>query len=331
MTTRRHIVNIPDGFAAYLKEEHAADHDALSSVWDACGDAKPDLGIDFERKAEVRQHILQVANRSVDRGVVRPLLHPSLHSLLRPVLGLITVRGFAVAASLALLVSISFNLSPDFHTVRAPIGSGSTLSLDLPDGSAVTLASGSVLSFSDSFGEKTRRVTLKGEAFFDVVTSDVSFVVDTYNARTTVHGTHFSVRAWADDIEATTDVRVEEGSVFVASRRSDDWEVLLSAGDAISVAGTGRDSSESTAADLEHAFNWIDGGYEYRNEPIGNVLADLKRQYDVLIEAPTSVRFRPISIFNQANVSLEEVLGDISATVGIMYRPIAGGYELYEK
>ena len=275
----------------------------------------------------MRRHILLAANRSVDPGVVRPLLP----SLLRPVLRPITLRGFAVAASLAALVAISFILSPDFDTVRAPIGSGSTLSLDLPDGSAVTLASGSVLSFADSFGEKTRRVTLKGEAFFDVVTSDVSFIVDTYNARTTVHGTHFSVRAWADDIEATTDVRVEEGSVSVASRRSDDWDVVLSAGDAISVAGTGRGASESTAADLEHAFSWIEGGYEYRNEPIGNVLADLKRQYDVLIEAPVSVRFRPISIFNQANVSLEEVLGDISATVGIMYRPIAGGYELYEK
>ncbi|GMQ82549.1 MAG: hypothetical protein BMS9Abin05_2003 [Rhodothermia bacterium] len=323
MTTRRHIVNIPDGLVAYLKEEHAADRDALSSVWDACEDARHDPGVDSQRKAEVRRHILRVASRSVDRPVFRPSL--------RPVLQLFTVRGFAVAVSLALLVAISFSLSPDVNTVRAPIGSGSTLSLDLPDGSSVTLASGSVLSFSDSFGEKTRRVTLKGEAFFDVVTSDVSFVVDTYNARTTVHGTQFSVRAWADDIEATTDVRVEEGSVSVASRRSDDWDVLLSAGDAISVAGTGRDASESAAADFEYGFNWIEGGYEYRNEPVGNVLADLKRQYDVLIEAPRSVRFRPISIFNQTNVSLDEVLGDISATVGVMYRPIAGGYEFYEK
>lgn len=327
MTTRRHTVSIPDRFAAYLEQEHAAERDALSSVWDACENAGPDLGIDFERKADVRRHILLAADRPVERKSVRPSLVPSVRSGLR----LITTRGFAIAASLALLIAISFNLSPDVNTVRAPVGSGSTLSVDLPDGSAVILASGSVLSFSDSFGETNRRVTLKGEAFFDVIASDVSFVVDTYNSRTTVHGTQFSIRAWADDIKATTDVRVEEGSVSVASRRSNRWNVLLAAGDAIEVIGNGRVASESTTADLEHAFNWIEGGYEYRNEPIGNVLADLKRQYDVLIEAPTSIRFRPISIFNQANVSLAEVLGDISATVGVMYRPIAGGYELYEQ
>lgn len=319
MTTRRHITEIPDGLAAYIKEEHAAERDALHSVWNLCEDARPDYSLDADRKAGIRQHILAVVNRPADRPGIRHTLR------------LITVRGYAVAASLALLVAVSFNLAPDVYIVRAPVGSGSTISLDLPDGSTVTLAPGSVVSFSESFAQTRRRVTLKGEAFFDVSSSDIPFVVDTYNARITVRGTRFSVRAWADDIDATTDVRVDEGRVSVASRRSHDWDVLLSAGNEISVAGAGRDRAESTSADLRHAFNWIDGGYEYKNEPIGNVLADLKRQHNVLIEAPASIMFRPISIFNQVNISLEEVLGDISATVGIMYRPISGGFELYEK
>ncbi len=94
--------------------------------------------------------------------------------------------------------------------------------------------------------------------------------------------------------------------------------------------GTGRKATEPESRNLDHAFNWTRGGYEYRNEPIGNVLDDLMRRYGVQIEGPTSLLLRPISIFNQSEGNLEEILGDISATIGIKYRRISGGYELYE-
>ena len=115
MTTRRHITEIPDGLAAYIKEEHAAERDALHAVWTLCEDARPNYSLDADRKAGVRQNILAVANRPADRPGIRHTLR------------LITVRGYAVAASLALLVAVSFNLAPDFHTVRAPVGSGFAL------------------------------------------------------------------------------------------------------------------------------------------------------------------------------------------------------------
>jgi ferric-dicitrate binding protein FerR (iron transport regulator) len=115
--------------------------------------------------------------------------------------------------------------------------------------------------------------------------------------------------------------------VAVSARRGESVELIAGQGTAVQQADAS--SLESMSIDVEHAFSWLNGGYEYRNEPIGNVISDLSRRFDLIIEAPESLRLRPISIFNQSDGSIDEILGDISATIGAQYRRIAGGYEIY--
>jgi transmembrane sensor len=67
----------------------------------------------------------------------------------------------------------------------------------LPDGSTVLLNEGSELSYAASFGDKSREVTLTGEAYFDVQHDDSRpFKVHTGKVTTTVLGTAFNVKAY---------------------------------------------------------------------------------------------------------------------------------------
>lgn len=88
----------------------------------------------------------------------------------------------------------------------------------LPDGSTVLLNAGSELSYLASFGEQVRKVTLAGEAYFDV-RHDPSkpFKVLTGNVTTTVLGTAFNVKAYPDQGEIQ--VTVTRGKVQVGDEK----------------------------------------------------------------------------------------------------------------
>ena len=94
---------------------------------------------------------------------------------------------------------------------------GETREVHLPDGSVVTLNGESSLLYPTTFSESVRKVTLIGEAFFEVTPNpDKSFVVETEQLSTEVLGTSFNIEAYAmqKDVKvtlATGKVRVKAG------------------------------------------------------------------------------------------------------------------------
>lgn len=84
------------------------------------------------------------------------------------------------------------------HEVAAAKGEKSYLLL--PDGSKVWLNSGSTVYYDKEFSGPLRQITLKGEAFFDVVKdANRPFVVQTPELAIRVLGTSFNVKAYEDD------------------------------------------------------------------------------------------------------------------------------------
>ncbi len=87
--------------------------------------------------------------------------------------------------------------------------------IKLPDGSTVLLNADSELSYRLPFGDGPREVTLKGEAFFDIIhDSGKPFVVHTGNISTNVLGTAFNVNARNRNVVVT----VERGLVQVSDK-----------------------------------------------------------------------------------------------------------------
>src|SRR5690554_1715769 len=101
---------------------------------------------------------------------------------------------------------------------------GARTNTTLPDGSKVWLNAGTTLSYQAVFGE-TRSVTLKGEAYFEVVKGNSPFIVETHFGEVEVKGTSFNVRAYNDEnLEAI----LVEGAVAV--RDNNKKEVTLMPG-----------------------------------------------------------------------------------------------------
>ncbi len=147
--------------------------------------------------------------------------------------------GFAVAALVVVAAGIALWLQP--RTVTVPYGAMETVTL--PDGSVAELGSGSTLTYRNFRGRAQRRVTLEGEAFFDVAEAERPFIVETFNASISVLGTRFNVRAWSSDPIPETLVALESGRVEVAPRHTRDARAARTPEDAA--------PSESTAASAD--------------------------------------------------------------------------------
>jgi len=82
----------------------------------------------------------------------------------------------------------------------------------LPDGTEISLNKNSTLSYSSSYGEKVREVSLEGEGYFSVMKDKTkAFVVDLNGSKISVLGTVFNVKNYSK--ENVTTATLVEGSI----------------------------------------------------------------------------------------------------------------------
>jgi transmembrane sensor len=151
---------------------------------------------------------------------------------------LAAATGLAIAAVVAFLglPAVLLHMQADYTTSTAELRT-----IDLEDGTTVTLAAASAVAVSYTSTER-RLSLLEGEALFQVKRDpDRPFRVFTGEVRTTVLGTVFDVRRAGKDVT----VGVQEGVVDVSVAFGGQWPAggeRLEAGDTISVdsAGTTR-------------------------------------------------------------------------------------------
>jgi transmembrane sensor len=99
-----------------------------------------------------------------------------------------------------------------YQKIEVPYGSKSEV--ELPDGTRITLNSGSNLRYPVQFGTKTRTVYLQGEAFFEVKKDKLKpFFVNTSGISIKVLGTTFNVKAYPE--EKTVETTLLTGSVEI--------------------------------------------------------------------------------------------------------------------
>jgi transmembrane sensor len=89
----------------------------------------------------------------------------------------------------------------------------------LPDGSIVVLHANSTIDYSTSFNSGERKLTLSGEAYFDIAHDTTRpFTIYTGTIKTTVLGTAFNIRAYPGTNEVT--VAVTRGKVKVENEKN---------------------------------------------------------------------------------------------------------------
>lgn len=102
--------------------------------------------------------------------------------------------------------------------------------VELPDGSKVTLNHTSKLKYSKEFGEINREVFLEGEAYFEVAKDPSKpFLINASNSVIEVLGTSFNVNAYKDNPEV--EVVVNSGVVAFSSKKAPDEKIILKPGE----------------------------------------------------------------------------------------------------
>jgi ferric-dicitrate binding protein FerR (iron transport regulator) len=314
----RSTYDMPEGILADLEGVSQSDRTDLIAVWSMISD-EPAILLE-NGKDRVRNTVMEnVLNSRPSRlGSVRP---PR-----QPVARIFAMKLRMTALAAAIVVGLSFSLSPPSQQYRASVGSVSPTLVSLADGSTVSLSPGSRLSVPNSFGKQNRRVILNGQGFLEVTPSAVPFEVVTFDAVTQVLGTSFSVKAWPGASEASTQVVVKTGRVSVSGHLT---KVLVNPGEMTTISLSEGTPSTPAETDLSSNLFWTGGGFYFDQELVDNVIKEVERRFDVRINAPTSIKLRRFSYAKIAAADAGEVIGDLAATIGVRYRPTANGFELY--
>ncbi|WP_346317681.1 FecR domain-containing protein [Chitinophaga sp. YIM B06452] len=219
--------------------------------------------------------------------------------------------GTTVNKQQALLVYDANNggAKPAINKLSVP--RGGKYRLILPDGTKVWLNAASELQFPTAFPGADRVVELSGEGYFEVAAdADQPFIVKTAaGMRVEVLGTHFNVKAYAD--EATINTALLEGSVKVVAANGK--SSLLKPGDLAKVAAD-HSISITREPDPEQAVAWKEGLFAFRNADIAVILREIGRWYDVEISYEGPVTRRRFTGKASRSYSLAETLSILEAS-----------------
>jgi len=171
-----------------------------------------------------------------------------------------------------------------YNTISTP--RGGQYQLELPDGSKVWLNAASSLRYPVHFGAGDRKVTLTGEAYFEVAKDKAHpFRVSTGNTEIKVLGTHFNVMAYQD--EAASKTTLLEGSVQVSQGSS---QRTIAPGEQAIV---GSDIAVVKVKTSE-AVEWKNGNFNFSHEKLPVIMRKIARWYDVDVKyegQPTGLNF----------------------------------------
>jgi ferric-dicitrate binding protein FerR (iron transport regulator) len=154
---------------------------------------------------------------------------------------------------------------------------GQIMSMDLFDGTTVTLAPQTRLKIPSTFGTDHREVVLEGEAHFDIAPhADLPFVVRTKGSQISVLGTKFDVRAY----DSTTVVAVSTGKVSLTANRASAPSLIVTANH-VGVIEADGDARVRQDSDMAQYTGWVDGLLAFHGTPVPVVLERLGRWYGV--------------------------------------------------
>lgn len=242
-------------------------------------------------------HVAVVHNEQLDAGIIRLQSRRSLRLTLRIAAAVIVLLG----GTLLYLFRNSL-LPAQMHTIAT--AHRETKRVILPDSSVVVLNSNSKLSYADNW--KERKVTLEGEAYFEVQASpEHPFVIRSGEVQTRVLGTSFNISAYPQDKRIS--VGVMTGKVELSKIRAE-GRILVNPGemavydrekDHISHAATEEkvmvESKEIAVFDkrkdhIVHSVEkdtvynaWMEGKLNFYRTPLSDVAAALERVFPINI------------------------------------------------
>lgn len=216
-------------------------------------------------------------------------------------------RWSAVAAAvIGVVFCITFLLNRPTDMVNLTADNG-CMTVTLPDSTKVWLNKSASISYPVTFADNSRKVSIKGEAYFEVTTDkNRPFTVEGEWLNVTVLGTKFNFNSSANE-ENT--VSLLEGRVEVTPAKNKDG-VVLSPGQKVEF---NPDNGQMKVVQGNSALDavWHDRLIHFHNATVAEIAADLETLYNVDITLRPSVDVS--CTYSGATVSYESVDSTLEA------------------
>ena len=218
-----------------------------------------------------------------------------------------------VAASVIIIVGLgllAYWIFGDRTKEMTVVAQKTVLNDTLPDGSVVTVNKGSSISYPSRFKGETRKVSLKGEAFFNVTPNkNKPFIISVNDVQITVVGTSFNVKT----SNGKTEVVVETGLVKVTRAGK---TVELRANEETLIEEKDSVLTKEKVSDQLYKY-YRTKEFVCDDTPLWKLVEVINEAYDshVVIDNPALKNMSITTTFN--NESLDQVLNVISLTLNI--------------
>ena len=192
---------------------------------------------------------------------------------------------------------------------------GNQYHLTLPDGTKVWLNAVSSITYPTAFTGKERRVTISGEAYFEVMKNQQQpFIVQEGDMSVQVLGTSFDVNGYGDEGALKTTlvegkVRVGKGSAGSVLEQGQQ-AILPRDKDAVSIDHN---------PDIDAVLAWKNGAFSFKDASIGAIMQQVQRWYDVDVIYESNITKHFVADIPR-NVPLSSLLQLLEATDQVHFR-----------
>lgn len=194
---------------------------------------------------------------------------------------------------------------------------GEIKNLKLSDGTTIHLAPQSSLKYPVAFGSKQRKVSLQGEAYFEVSKNkDKPFVVQSGTVMVKVLGTAFNVSS--NETQPDIEVSLISGKVELSTADEPESRYLLSPGQRL-VYNKKEARFYRNAFDTSEVTGWMTHNLSFRNESLLAAAQKIERMYGVKIVFEDQEITRSNLFATFKNKPLKYILETIKVAANIHY------------
>ncbi|WP_165042788.1 FecR family protein [Dysgonomonas sp. ZJ709] len=228
------------------------------------GDISSEYNINYEQTFETL--LSQIKNETKSKSAVK-----------KPISRYLQIASIA-AAFIGIVYLAVFNNEKRPVKYYSYISGNSVSEFNLPDGTHISLNKNSVLTYTNSYGDKKRDITLEGEAFFEVIKDAESpFVVNLEGTNITVLGTTFTAKNRPE--ENLISAVLFEGSIRFESPNQN---VILTPSQQL-IYNKENKSINVNPIDIESVGAWKQNLIRYKSRSFSEVAKMLEEYYNVKI------------------------------------------------
>lgn len=225
-------------------------------------------------------------------------------------------KAIAIAASFLIAVSVYYFYTEDSKTNWKEITAmDSNKSIQLTDGSVITLRSGSSLRIPDNYGKKYRKVQLEGEAYFQVHHEEQNpFYLTTAKSVIQDIGTAFLMES-NDSVEQ---VVVTEGKISFSGKGHKNYKINLEAGESAILK---KQKPVLKIVESKNILAWKTNKLVFDNTTLTQVALDLEDYYKVSFKFSGDLQANHILVTAQFNNErLPKVIEELNLFTGLSFR-----------